>query len=388
MVPLTPAIQYSILAAIREGTRMRSWSLRIGKFFGIEVFIHWTFWILIGWIFLMYFRVNGDLVQGLWGAAFVLALFGCVVLHEFGHALTARRFGVRTKNITLYPIGGIASLEGMPEKPQQELVVALVGPSVNLVIAGILWLYLSASGKLPDFTAVEATGGMVQFPFLFTLLTANLVLALFNLIPAFPMDGGRALKSILAFWMDAATATRIAAGIGQLLAIVFVFLGFFYNFWLVFIGLFIYLGAGGEAAFARTKSALADLEVKDALMHRFTILAPTDTLADAVGALLNSQESEFVIAENGKPVGLLTRTEIIKGLTDEGNEAPVSRFMNPHFFIVHPQTKLYEFFQSVLEKGQSVGLVMDGDTFVGLIDRENVEEKLLIQEALRSHKDS
>ncbi|HEV8593746.1 MAG TPA: site-2 protease family protein [Pyrinomonadaceae bacterium] len=361
---------------------MRSWSLRIGKLFGIEVFIHWTFWILIVWIFLMHLRMGDGLRQGAWGALFVLALFGCVVAHEFGHALMARRFGVVTKDITLYPIGGIASLEGMPERSWQELLVAIVGPFVNLVIAAALWIYLTVSGQMPNLAAMNADGDVVQLPFLFSLFLANIILAVFNLIPAFPMDGGRAFRSILSFWMDKTTATRIAAGIGQLLAIVFVFFGFFYNFWLVFIGLFIYLGAGGEAAYVQTQSALAGLKVKDALMRRFTILKPDDSLGVAVDALLNSQESEFVIADAGKPVGLLTKNEIIRGLSEAGKEALVTAFMKSDFFVVSSETALTDFFRQVLEQGRSVAIVMDGDVLQGLIDRENVEERLMIQQAL------
>ncbi|MCB1025649.1 MAG: site-2 protease family protein, partial [Acidobacteria bacterium] len=212
---------------------MKNWSLKVGKFAGIGVFIHWTFWIIIGWIFLMHFQVGHGLEQGVWGVLFILALFLCVVLHEFGHALTARRFGITTRDITLYPIGGIASLEKMPDKPGQELLVALAGPAVNIVIAAILWIYLNASGQIPDVSAMTASHSMLEIPFLWGLFAANIVLAVFNLIPAFPMDGGRALRAILAFSLNRTKATQIAAGVGQFLAIMFVFLGFFYNFWLV-----------------------------------------------------------------------------------------------------------------------------------------------------------
>jgi Zn-dependent protease len=299
---------------------MKSLSVRLGKFFGIEVFIHWSFWILIVWIFLMNLGGGREFKQGLSGVLFVLALFVCVVLHEFGHALTARRFGVSTKNITLYPIGGVASLEGLPEKPAQELLVAIVGPLINIFIAAILWIYLNFSGQVPDWSAMQRSENVTDLPFLWSLFFANIILAVFNLIPAFPMDGGRALRSLLWFWTDRARATQIAAGLGQFLAVIFVFLGFFYNFWLVIIGLFIFLGAGGEAAYEKTKAALTGLLVRDALMKKFTVLKPDDTLGRAVDALLNSQETEFVVAdgETGKPVGLLTRNEIIRGLSEQG----------------------------------------------------------------------
>ncbi|HEY2865649.1 MAG TPA: site-2 protease family protein [Pyrinomonadaceae bacterium] len=317
------------------------------------------------------------------GALFVLTLFACVVLHEFGHALTAKRFGIVTRDITLYPIGGISTFESLPQKPGQELLVGIAGPLVNVVIAFVLWLYLSFTNQLPDLLKLNESQDIFQLPFLWNLFVANAILAIFNLIPAFPMDGGRVFRSILSFFTDRAMATRVAAGIGQLLAIIFVFLGFFYNFWLVFIGLFVFLGAGGEAAFERTKAALGGLKVKDALMNRFTLLSPEDTLAKAVEVLLNSQESEFVIADATKPIGILTKSEIIKGLSEKGRDASVSEYMRPGFLVVQPDVRLADFLQTVLGKGQSVALVMDGNELLGLIDRENVEEKILIQEALR-----
>lgn len=360
---------------------MRSWSLPIGRYFGIQVFIHWSFWILIAWIFLMQIGTDGGVSGGLRSVLFILALFFCVVLHEFGHALTARRFGVVTRDITLYPIGGISRFESMPEKPAHELLISLAGPTVNVVIAIGLMIYLIVSNQMPDMTMLNQKD-LSRLPLLFSLLTANTILALFNLIPAFPMDGGRVFRALLGFAFDRAVATRIAASLGQLLAIVFVFLGFFFNFWLVFIGLFIFLGAGGEAAAEKAKAAMSGLTVRDALMRRFTVLSPESRISQAVDNLLNSQETEFVVAEEGKPVGLLTRNEIVKGLSQGGGNAPVSSCMITDFFIVSPDTRLFDFFQQASEKGLSAAIVMDGSEFAGLVDIENVQEKLMIQQAM------
>lgn len=362
---------------------MKSWSLELGKLAGIKVYIHWTFWIIIAWVFLMQLQSGQGMEQAIWGVLFIFSLFACVVLHEFGHALTARRFGVLTKDITLYPIGGIASLEKIPEKPGQELLVAIAGPAVNIVIAGFLWVYLSYSGQMLDMEAIKATKNAFEAPFLWGLFIANATLAIFNLIPAFPMDGGRALRAFLTFFIDRTQATRIAASLGQFLAIIFVFLGFFFNFWLVFIGLFIYLGAGGEAAFEKTKSLLSGLRVKDALIRRFTVLRENDSLEKAVELLLNSQETEFLVLEGTRPVGLLSRNEIIKGLSEKGKETSISGFMNRDFSVVSSEMKLQEFFERILAKGQNVALVMEGNSILGLIDRNNIEETLLIQGALK-----
>ena len=311
----------------------------------------------------------------------MLCLFACVVIHEFGHALTAKRFGIVTRDITLYPIGGISSFEEMPEKPSQELLVAIVGPFVNLAIAAVIFIVLAVAGGFPSAASVEGVNDILNMPFLFGLMLANIVLAVFNLIPAFPMDGGRALRAFLSFWMDKVTATRIAAGLGQMLAIGFVFLGFFSNFWLVFIGLFIFLGAGSEVAFARMRSALSGLTTRDALMHRFTRLAPDASLGDAAGTLLNSQETAFVI--DGQPVAILTKDDIIRGLTEAGVEGKASHYAVTEIQTVDADTPLSDLLQKVMRADQQVAVVLDAGQPIGLIDRENIEERMLIQEALR-----
>lgn len=361
---------------------MRSWSVRLGRFFGIDVFVHWTFSILLVWIFLMHISGGHGFAGGLSGVFFILALFACVVLHEFGHALTAARFGIKTKDITLYPIGGIASLEGMPEKPGEELLVGLAGPMVNLVIGFIIWVYLTATAQPLDLAAVVGSDDMARLPFLWNLLFANVVLAVFNLIPAFPMDGGRVLRSLLSFVMDKSNATRAAAALGQFLAIMFVFLGFFYNFWLVFIGLFVFLGAGGEAAAETMRAALSGLKVRDAVMRRFTLLRPDDTLGRAVDVLLNSQETVFLVADVDRPVGTLSRTELIRGLSEQGKGALVSGYMKTDLVVAGPEMKLQDILEQLSAKGGAAA-VMEGDSILGLIDRENIEEKLLVQRTLK-----
>lgn len=362
---------------------MKSWSIRLGKLFGIDVYIHWSFWLLIIWIVYLQVSGGGGLGGALWASGFVFALFACVVLHEFGHALTARRFGIGTKDITLYPIGGVASVEKMPEEPGRELLVAVAGPSVNLVIAGILWIYFAATGSFPDPSMLQNATKISDVPFLFTLFSANIVVAIFNLIPAFPMDGGRALRALLSLMTNRTAATRIAAMVGQILAVVFVLLGFYYNPWLIIIGLFVFLGAGVESAGERAKSDLSGLTVNDAVMRRFTRLSPFDTLDTAVDALLNSQETDFVVLDSDEPIGLLTRNEIIQGLAEKGPQARVSSFMKRDFAVVSPDLKLSEFLQGVATSKADVALVMKNGELLGMIDRENVEERIMIRRALR-----
>ena len=365
---------------------MKSWSLRIGKYFGIDVYIHWTFWILVLWIVLAHVRAGDAFAQSLQGVLFILALFVCVVLHEFGHALTARRFGISTHDVTLYPIGGISSLEKLPDDPRQELLVAIAGPAVNLVIAALLWFYLNATGNPFDLATVEQAKDVTEIPFLWGLFYANLILPIFNLIPAFPMDGGRALRAFLSLFTSRLTATRIAALIGQLLAVAFVLLGFFYNFWLVFIGLFIFLGASGENAMEQTKVALGNLKVRDALMHQFTALSPFSTLGEASEALLNTQDTTFVVLDAGEVVGLLTVNEIVKGLTEAGTRVQISGFMKRDFLTVSPDMKLFDLLMELTEKGETAAVVVEGDSHIGLVDRQNLQERIMIDQALHPRK--
>jgi Zn-dependent protease len=220
------------------------WSWRIGRVKGIDVDIHVTFLIFLAWIAFSNYRASGDLTYVASGLLFTLALFGIVVLHELGHALAARRYGIRTRAITLLPIGGVASLERMPRKPRQELVVALAGPAVNVVLAAAIYVLLNLGAGLAPVSDVFRAGTS----FLSQLFWVNVSLAIFNLIPAFPMDGGRVLRALLAMRLGHARATQVAAMIGQLMAIVFLFLGIFTNPMLIFIAMFVWFGAASESS--------------------------------------------------------------------------------------------------------------------------------------------
>jgi Zn-dependent protease len=215
------------------------WSWKLARVAGIDVYVHVTFFMVIAWIALIHWNESQSVGAVIDGVGFILALFGCVVLHEFGHALTAARYGIRTRDITLLPIGGLARLERMPDVPLQELWVALAGPAVNGVIAIALFVWLQASGA---WEAVEGVG-VTTGAFGERVMVANVFLAGFNLLPAFPMDGGRALRAVLATRMDYTQATQLAAMVGQAMAIFFGFLGLQGNPFLIFIALFVWIGA-------------------------------------------------------------------------------------------------------------------------------------------------
>ncbi len=356
-----------------------NWSFKIVRIWGIDVYMHWTFLILLGWILMSNLGAGQTLAQSLLGVGFILTLFGCVLLHEYGHALTARRYGIATKNIILLPIGGVANLEKMPDKPMQELWVALAGPAVNVLIASVLFIYFQLIGGSPD--VAEFTGAITGKNFLFNVFIVNIILALFNLIPAFPMDGGRVLRALLAMRFDRGQATNIAAKIGQLLAIVFVFLGFFYNFWWVFIGLFIFLGAGAEANFESTRSALSKYKVRDALMRQFTILHAFETIEKAITTLLNGQEKEFLVELDNEIIGVLTRSEIIQGLREMGQEATVGHIANRSFLQLHPDMPLQQAYEQMMRAGASICPVMEGRELIGVLNMENITEVVMLENA-------
>ena len=291
------------------------WSLRLGKWFGIEVNLHLTFLLLIGFLALTGFAAtrNAGAVAG--NIGFLLALFLCVLLHEFGHALAARRYGIPTKDITLLPIGGVARLERMPTDPKQELVVALAGPAVNVVIALAL---------LPIIAVSDAA-------FFERLFSTNLFLVAFNLIPAFPMDGGRVLRAGLAMKMDYARATRTAATIGQGFAVLFGLVGLFTNPFLIFIAVFIWLGAAGESRVTQTQSRLAGVPVERAMLTQFDTLSPLNSLGYVSHLMLAGSQQEFPVVEEGRPIGLVTRADLFNALAQRGPLSLVSQAMRRDF---------------------------------------------------------
>ncbi len=323
-----------------------SWSLKIARLFGINVYIHWTFLILLAWIFLSSLGSGQNVQESLLGVVFVLALFACVVLHEYGHALTARRYGVPTRRITLLPIGGVASLEKMPEKPREELLVALAGPAVNVVIALLIFGYMQLAGiSFPTAQLEDPSQLSLSDAFIPNLLAVNVILVLFNLIPAFPMDGGRVLRALLSMKFHRSKATAIAAQIGQFLAIGFVFLGFMYDFWLIFIGLFIFLGASGESRYESTRHLLSDLKVEDILMHQFTTMDAWSPISEAVDTLLDGQEKEFLVTEQGDLIGTISRDDILRGLQQMGAEERIKRIVNTDWVKLSPGMEVNEAYE-------------------------------------------
>jgi Zn-dependent protease/predicted transcriptional regulator len=340
--------------------------------------MHITFLLLIGWVVLSYYLQGSTLVATAEGVVFILALFACVVLHEYGHALTARRYGIKTRDITLLPIGGLARLEKMPDEPSQELRVALAGPAVNVVIATLLFATLTVtSGTVPAISLSLGRGSFFE-----QLMMVNVLLVLFNMIPAFPMDGGRVVRALLAMRMEYGHATHVAANLGQSIAVLFGFVGLVADPFLLLIAAFVWFAARQEASMTETKISLAGIPVSRAMVTEFRKLTPEMELYQAIALALSGSQQEFPVVSEGRVVGVLTRDDLVKALHQRGQGAFVSDVMHRDF----EEVDSYDMLEAALPRLQKsiyhiVPVVRFGQ-LVGLLTAENVGEFLRIQAAL------
>ena len=356
------------------------WSFRLGTVAGIPLYVHATFPLLLAWVVFVHARQGASLAATLAGLLFVLALFACVILHEFGHALTARRYGIVTQDITLLPIGGVARLTQMPSDPRQELWVALAGPAVNVLIALILGALLALAGGAVALRQV----GVADGPFVQRLLLVNVWLAMFNLIPAFPMDGGRVLRALLATRLPYVRATRIAASLGQFMALVFGFVGLLFNPLLMFIALFVWIGASQEAAMVEMRSSLAGVPVRSAMLTEFRVLRPHDTLQQAVELILAGSQQDFPVVEGDRVVGVLTRAKLLEALAKRGRDAPVGETMETAFRTVEPTEPMDSALRRLQESRCHTLPVVSDHRLDGVLTLDNVGEFVMIDTALRS----
>lgn len=354
------------------------WSFPVGTVKGTTIRVHLTFLLFLVWIGGTHY-MRGGAAAAAAGVLFMALLFTCVLLHEFGHVVAARRYGVQTPDITLLPIGGVAQLERVPEKPVEELVVALAGPAVNVVIAALLALALGGVPSPSDGMAVENPG----MGLLARLFWVNVSLALFNLIPAFPMDGGRVLRALLAYRLGYTRATRIAASIGQAVAFGLGLLGLFGNPLLLFVALFVYMGAASEASAVQLREAGQRMIASDAAVTRFDALSPSSTIEDAVESLLRTSQHEFPVVDGaGRLRGVVTREDMIRALREQGPDAPVLDVMRRDIPVMHHRQPLDEALR-VLQGGKfpAIGVADADGKLLGLITPENVGELMMVQAA-------
>jgi Zn-dependent protease len=369
------------------------WSIRLGTISGIRIEVHVTFLLMLAGV--AFFTASGprDAAHAAAQAAgyrdpfhtvlHLVLLFACVVLHELGHALTAQRFGIRTREIVLLPIGGVARLERMPEKPSQELAVAIAGPAVNVVLATALGGVLFALGT-PAVMILERAEGNGTLEFLFI---ANITMLLFNLVPAFPMDGGRVLRAGLAMFLPYARATRFASLVGQGFALLFAAAGIFllHNAVLVFIALFVFVTAGEERAFVQTRSSLTGLPVSAAMVTAFVSLETRHELAYAVDLLLAGEQHDFPVLEDGQLLGMLSRDDLLRGMRTEGPGSPVGRLVRLDIGPIESSMPLDAAMQRMSALRQTALPVVARGRLVGLLTLENIRELLLVLEARQRH---
>lgn len=359
-------------------------SLRLGDFAGIRVQVHWTFWLLILFVVFYVFSQNGSLNEMLWSTGFILVLFTCVVFHEFGHALTARNYGIGTRSITLLPIGGVASLKKMPEDPKAEFMIAVAGPAVNAAIALILYLIIPVESFLaqdPE-TLQNELSRIRDDNFLFYLFSANVALAAFNMLPAFPLDGGRVLRSLLSIRMGRVRATQVAVTTGKFLALMLFLFGLFYNFILVLIALFIYFGAESENVMVMQLNVLKGYQVKDAMITRFTPLHPEETLDDVIRVILKGTEKNFVVAEENSVLGILLMADLSAAIDSRGRETRVREVMMKDVKTLQPDEPLTKAYQELLYNKNRIFPVIRLDEIAGVIDMENLNEFLRLKASI------
>lgn len=356
-----------------------SWSLNIGKVAGTVVRIHLTFLLFLAWIFVASYATGGAATA--WDSlTFMVLLFLCVLLHEFGHIFTARAFGVPTPYVTLLPIGGVAQLERIPEEPWEEFLIAIAGPLVNVVIAGILVYLFGADLQMHAAAAVDNTG----IPLVDRLASVNLFLALFNMIPAFPMDGGRVLRALLATRFGYVRATEVAASIGQFVAFALGFIGLMSNPILIFIAIFVYLAASSEAHMVALRAASRGVPVSYAMMTQFATLSPDSHVDEAIQTLLQTSQGEFPVVDDvGKPVGILGRGDLIRAIKTRGPDVRVADAMTAELPTIGHRVTLEQAFKLLQQKSApAVGVTDTAGKLVGLVTSETIAEMMMLQEAL------
>jgi len=356
-------------------------NLSLGNISGIKIIVHWTFFFLILWIVLDEIKRGGTIESILFNITLVLAVFLCVVLHELGHALTAKHFRINTKKITLLPIGGMASLEKLPESPKEELLVVIAGPLVNVIIA-LLLFFLIPVKELFRLNFTETFEMLMSFSlqnFLFLLFIVNLGLVVFNLIPAFPMDGGRILRAILTIKLGRLKATQLSAGIGQFIAVIFLFIGLIANPFLIFIALFIFLGAYGENQMVQHLALLKGHTIGEAMMINITTFKPDDPLDLVVNKIISGTENNFVVEKDHSIKGLLYHQDIIN---NSNKNVLVKDVMNVNFKTLKGSDELKEAYHLIYNSKKSFFAVVENGKLIGAIDSTNLNEYILLQAKL------
>ena len=374
-------------------------SLKLFTWFGIPVHLHWTFGLIFVYALWIGYSNNLDIISTVWLIGFFIALFGCVLLHEYGHSLTARRYGVETRDIILTPIGGIARLERMPEKPIQEFLVAIAGPLVNVVIAAVLFLlsmlifqgerwelfkwFLKSqflfsggeeAGEVMEETGASMSGILFYLP---VLVATNIGLVVFNLIPAFPMDGGRIFRSLLAMRIGRVKATRAAALVGQVIAVIFIVVGVLN--WekastLTLIGFFVFITARTENSMVRLDDILRRFKARDLLRPHFTRLTTNDWMQTPIEMLQHGLERSFLVFDlSDKLIGALEEADILEAIKKRDFSAEITQYVQ-RAELVDAEESLQYVYHLMRQRGHSILAVVSGSELVGVIDEAGFQQ--------------
>ena len=342
------------------------WSIRIGSILGIPVKVHITFLLLLALIYFVGPSIIG--VGGLKGVIFVVLVFASVVFHEMSHAMVARYYGIEVTDITLLPIGGVARMAAPAENPRQEMIISAAGPMASLVLGFSLWFAADLLGKPVTISDLSVQGNLLA-----QLSAVNFVLAIFNLLPAFPMDGGRVLRGFLGLYLSPWKATRIAVGVGQAFAIVLFFLGILGgNFFVILIALFVYLGAEAEERQMGIMISLGHATAQTAMIRDVVTLSPGQTVGEAAERYAHGFQSDFPVMDGRRPVGLVTREILIETLHKQGPSVPVEEIMVKDFSVATEQTPLIEILEKMQSSGRKVVPVLRSGDLVGLVTLEQI----------------
>jgi Zn-dependent protease/CBS domain-containing protein len=365
-------------------------SIRIGRVFDIDVKVHWTFFLLLAFFAFLGYRTSGSVPSTLVTVGLIVALFLCVLLHEFGHSLVAQRLGIGVPDITLLPIGGVARLGSLPERPIDEVKIAVAGPLVNVVLAPVFFAVAFLLGDDPLsptslLDGVDSTGQVFAY-----LGLINIALAVFNFIPAFPMDGGRVLRGLLATRLGAVRATDISATVGQFFAVVFFLLGLLGgNFLLALIAVFIFFGANGESQMVRQRELARGLTVSDVMgtRPRMETVTPHHNFGQVLDSVIRGYQEDFpVVDEDGRLVGMLARMEIFSAARSPGRFRAVRDLMRTEFPTVSPGADLFEEGNRALQESglRAIPVVEDGE-LVGMLTTDDIGQANLLRDLRKEH---
>ncbi|MDQ3942137.1 MAG: site-2 protease family protein [Actinomycetota bacterium] len=359
-------------------------SFKIGRAFGIDIKVHWTFFLLLAFFAFAGYQGSGNPVGALVTTAVIVALFFCVLLHEFGHSLVAQRLGLEIPDITLLPIGGLARLKRLPDKPVDEVKIAITGPLVNVVLAPIFFgvAFLLGANLLSPVNILEGAGSVGEvFVYLGYI---NIALAVFNLIPAFPMDGGRVLRGLLATRMGPVRATDVAAAVGQFFALVFFLVGLFSNLFLALIAVFIFFGANGEAQMVRQRELMRGLSVSDVMgtKRRTETVTPYHNFGQVLDSVIHGYQEDFpVVDEGGRLVGMVTRNEILAAAHSPNRYGSVRDLMKTDVPTISPDADLFtDGYRTLQESGLRALPVVKDDELVGMLTMEDVGQASLLRD--------